>query len=127
MHSDHEALKYLKAQYNLHRHLAKWAEFIESFPNIIKYKKGNENVVAGALSRKHMLLTQLDVQVLGLESLCALHATDVDLRNHIVCVHCGKHGISFTFMMGICFVQTNYVFRSHRCGCYCYRNHMQED
>ena len=61
IHSDHEALKYLKAQSNLHRRLAKWVEFIESFPYIIKYKKGHENVVADALSRKNILLTHLDV------------------------------------------------------------------
>jgi hypothetical protein len=40
IHSNHEALKYLKAQSNLHRHLANWVEFIESFPYIIKHKKG---------------------------------------------------------------------------------------
>jgi hypothetical protein len=78
IHSDHEALKYFKAQSNLHRRLAKWVEFIEFFPYIIMYKKGNDNVVADALSRKHMLFTQLDVKVPGLESLCALYATDVD-------------------------------------------------
>jgi hypothetical protein len=78
IHSDHEALKYLKAQSNLHRRLAKWVEFIELFPNIIKYKKGNNNVVVDALSRKHMLLIQLDVKVPGLESLCTLYAADVD-------------------------------------------------
>src|ERR1041385_5069406 len=62
IHSDHEALKYLKAQSNLHRRLAKWVEFIESFPYIIKYKKGKDNVVADALSRRNMLLTHLDVK-----------------------------------------------------------------
>jgi hypothetical protein len=36
IHSDHEALKYLKAQSNPHRRLAKWVEFIESFPYIFK-------------------------------------------------------------------------------------------
>jgi hypothetical protein len=49
IHFDHEALKYLKAQSNLHRCLAKWVEFIESFPYIIKHKKGKDNVVADAL------------------------------------------------------------------------------
>jgi hypothetical protein len=34
-HSDREALKYLKAQPNLHRRLANWVEFIESFTYII--------------------------------------------------------------------------------------------
>jgi hypothetical protein len=33
-----------------HRH-AKWVEFIESFPYIIKHKKGKDNVIADALSR----------------------------------------------------------------------------
>jgi hypothetical protein len=80
IYSDHEALKYLKAQSNLHKLLPKWVEFIESFPCIINYKKGNENVVADALPRKHMLLTQLDVKVPSLESLCALYATDVDFE-----------------------------------------------
>ena len=78
IHSDHEALKYLKAQSNLHRRLAKWVEFIESFPYIINYKKGKENVVVDALSRKNMLLTNLDVKIPGLEAICALYATDHD-------------------------------------------------
>ena len=59
-------------------HLAKWVEFIESFPYIIKHKKGKDNVVADALSRKNMLLTHLDVKIHGLESLCDLYATDPD-------------------------------------------------
>ena len=78
IHSDHEALKYLKAQSNLYRRLAKWVEFIESFPYIIQYKKGKENVVADALSRKNMLLTNLDVKIPGFESICELYATDND-------------------------------------------------
>ncbi|KAK1595654.1 hypothetical protein QYE76_017288 [Lolium multiflorum] len=56
IHSDHESLKYLKSQHNLNKRHAKWVEFIESFPYVIKYKKGKENVVADALSRKITLL-----------------------------------------------------------------------
>ncbi|KAK1616665.1 hypothetical protein QYE76_022182 [Lolium multiflorum] len=78
IHSDHEALKYLKAQSTLHKRLAKWVEFIEYFPYIIKHKKGKDNIVADALSRKNMLLTQLDVKIPGLEILCDLYATDHD-------------------------------------------------
>ena len=59
LHSYHEAIKLLKSQSNLNKRHAKWVEFIESFPYIIKYKKGKDNVVADALSRKSMLLTQL--------------------------------------------------------------------
>ena len=85
IHSDHEALKYLKGQAKLNRRHAKWVEFIETFPYIVKYKKGKDNVVADALSRKSVLLNQLEVKVLGLESLKGLYNNDPkfsELYNH---------------------------------------------
>ena len=76
IHSDHESLKHLKRQLKLNRRHAKWSEFIESFPYIVKYKKGKDNVVADALSRRHTLLSQHDAKILGLESIKDLYATD---------------------------------------------------
>ena len=76
IHSDHESLKFLKSQTNLNKRHAKWVEFIESFPYVIKYKKGKENVVADALSRKVALLTRLEISVLGLEEIKTLYADD---------------------------------------------------
>jgi len=38
IHSDHESLKHLKGQGKLSRRHAKWVEFIETFPYMIKYK-----------------------------------------------------------------------------------------
>jgi hypothetical protein len=55
--SDHESLKYLKGQANLNKRHAKWIEFIESFPYIIKHKKGKDNVIADALSRRYTMLS----------------------------------------------------------------------
>jgi hypothetical protein len=66
IHSDHEALKYLKGQAKLNCRHAKWVEFIETFPYIVKYKKGKDNVITDALSRRNVLLNQLEVKVLGL-------------------------------------------------------------
>ena len=57
IHSDHESLKYIKSQSKLSRRHAKWVEFIESFPYVIKHKKGKENIVADALSRRYVLLS----------------------------------------------------------------------
>ncbi|WVZ84898.1 hypothetical protein U9M48_031868 [Paspalum notatum var. saurae] len=74
IHSDHESLKHLKDQLKLNKRHAKWSEFIESFPYIFKYKKGKDNVVADALSRRHTLLSQLDAKILGLESIKKAHA-----------------------------------------------------
>ncbi|XP_074570603.1 uncharacterized protein LOC141827283 [Curcuma longa] len=53
IHSDHESLKYLKGQGKLNKRHAKWVEFLEQFPYVIKHKQGKVNVVADALSRRH--------------------------------------------------------------------------
>jgi hypothetical protein len=69
IHTDHEALKYLKGQAKLNRPHAKWVEFIETFPYVVTCKNGKDNIAADALSRKHTLLNQLQVKVQGLESI----------------------------------------------------------
>ena len=63
IHLDHKALKYLKGQSKLNYRHVKWVEFIETFSYVVKYKKGKENIVAHALSRKNVLLNQLEVKV----------------------------------------------------------------
>ncbi|XP_057990624.1 uncharacterized protein LOC131173000 [Hevea brasiliensis] len=78
VHSDHESLKYIKSQHKLSRRHAKWVEFIESFPYVVKYKQGKENVVADALSRRYNLLTTLDSKLLGFEYVKELYEHDDD-------------------------------------------------
>ncbi|KAL4324315.1 hypothetical protein GQ457_11G026210 [Hibiscus cannabinus] len=51
IHIDHEALRHITGQHKLNKRHAKWVEFLESFPYVIRYKKGKDNVVADALSR----------------------------------------------------------------------------
>jgi hypothetical protein len=60
---------------------AKWVEFLETFPYIIKHRNGKENVIANALSRRYTLLSQLDHKIFGLESIKELYATDVDFKD----------------------------------------------
>ncbi|XP_019059496.1 PREDICTED: uncharacterized protein LOC109117167 [Tarenaya hassleriana] len=67
VHSDHETLKHLKGQTALKRRHTKWLEFIETFPYVIKYKKGKDNVVADALSRRHTLISVMETQMFGFE------------------------------------------------------------
>jgi len=67
IHSDHEFLKYLKGQSKLNKRHAKWVEFIEQFPYVIKHKKGKANVVVDAISRRHTLLNVLETQYLGFD------------------------------------------------------------
>jgi hypothetical protein len=69
IHSDHEALKYLKSQGKLNCRRAKWIEFIETFPYVVKHKCGKDNIVADALSKR-----------CGLESIKTLYANDSDFK-----------------------------------------------
>ncbi|XP_023642103.1 uncharacterized protein LOC111831583 [Capsella rubella] len=76
IHTDHETLKHLRGQTNLKKRHAKWLEFIEAFPYVIKYKKGKENIVADALSRRHSLITTMDATILGFEGLKGQYEND---------------------------------------------------
>jgi hypothetical protein len=53
-------------------------EFIETFPYVIRYKQGKENVVSDALSRRYALLSILDTKLLGFEYIKDLYAQDSD-------------------------------------------------
>ncbi|XP_062173559.1 uncharacterized protein LOC133879023 [Alnus glutinosa] len=55
IHTDHESLKHLKSQGKLNKRHARWIEYIETFPYVIRYKQGKENIVADALSRRSSL------------------------------------------------------------------------
>jgi len=69
LHSDHEALKYIQGQNKLNSRHAKWVEFLQSFHFTIKHKSGKLNQGVDALSRRYLLLFQLDACILGFEHL----------------------------------------------------------
>ena len=71
-------MKHLKGQCKLSRRHAKWVEFIETFPYVIKYKQGHENVVVDALSRRYVLLNTLNTKLLGFEYIKELYLDDHD-------------------------------------------------
>jgi hypothetical protein len=73
--------KHLRSQTNLNRRHATWVEFLETFPYIIKHKKGSDNVIADALSRRYALLSQLDYRIFGLESIKGQYALDDDFKD----------------------------------------------
>ena len=56
-------------------------EFIETFPYIIKYKQGKENIVADALSRRHALVSTLNAKLLEFEYVNELYANDDDFAS----------------------------------------------
>ncbi|KAF8046712.1 hypothetical protein N665_3484s0001 [Sinapis alba] len=76
--TDHETLKYLRGQTTLKKRHARWLEFVESFPYVIKYKKGKENIVADALSRRHALISLMEAKVMGFEHIKNQYREDPD-------------------------------------------------
>jgi len=81
IHSDHESLKHIRSQRKLNRKHAKWVEFIESFPYVIKHKKGKENIIDDALSRRYTLQNQLDYKIFGLETIKDQYVHDANFRD----------------------------------------------
>ena len=67
IHTDHESLKHLKHQHKLNKRHAQWVEFIGTFPYVIQYKQGKENIVANALSRRYILISTIDAKLLSFE------------------------------------------------------------
>uniref|UniRef100_A0A2N9H519 Integrase zinc-binding domain-containing protein n=1 Tax=Fagus sylvatica TaxID=28930 RepID=A0A2N9H519_FAGSY len=72
---------HLKGQGKLNRRHAQWMEFIETFPYVIKYKQGKENIVADALSRRYALVSTLNAKLLGFEYVKELYVNDDDFTS----------------------------------------------
>jgi len=81
IHTDHESLKHLKGQGKLNRRHAKWIPFIDTFSYVIKYKQGQENMVADALSWRYVLLNTLNTKSLGFEYIKELYLNDNDFSS----------------------------------------------
>ncbi|WVZ51899.1 hypothetical protein U9M48_002999 [Paspalum notatum var. saurae] len=107
IHSDHKSLKHIRSQVKLNRRHAKWVEFIESFPYVIKHKKGKDNVIADALSRRYTMLFQLDHRIFGLESIKEQYAYDEDFKD--IMLHC-KEGRTWDKYV----INDGFVFRANR-------------
>ncbi|CAI8602156.1 unnamed protein product [Vicia faba] len=74
---------YSLGQCKLNKRHAKWVEFLEQFPYVIKHKKGKSNLVENALSRRHVLISNLKTKVLGLEHIKDLYASDSEFSSKI--------------------------------------------
>jgi hypothetical protein len=100
-------LKHIRSQGKLNHRHAKWVEFIESFPYVIKHKKVKENIITDALSRRYTLLTQLDCKIFGLDTIKTQHVNDADFKD--VLLHCKDEKAWYTFI-----VNDGFVFRANK-------------
>jgi hypothetical protein len=107
IHFDHESLKHICSQVKLNHRHAKWVEFIESFPYVIKQKKGKDNVIDDALSRRYNMLFQLDCHIFGLESIKEQYTNDADFKDALL--HC-KEGRTWDKYV----INDGFVFQANR-------------
>ena len=56
----------------------KWMEFMESYKFVLKHKSGRSNRVAYALSRRQLLLTIMQVEVVRSDEFKNLYRKDLD-------------------------------------------------
>ena len=73
IHTNHESLKHLKGQHKLNKRHARWVEFIGTFPYVIRYKQGKENIIVDALSWRYILISTLDAKLLSFEHIKELY------------------------------------------------------
>jgi len=106
IHTDHESLKHLKGQCKLNRRHAKWMEFIETFPYVIKYKQGKENIAADVLSRRYAFVSTLNAKLLEFDYVKELCANDDDFAS--VYGACEKAGFRKFYRLD------GYLFKENR-------------
>jgi len=83
LHSDHEALKYLRGQHKLNLRHAKWVEFLQSFSFVAKHKKGSTNVVVDTISRRRSILAVMEARVIIFQFICELYQEDEDFKHYL--------------------------------------------
>lgn len=65
VYSDHQSLRYLNSHKKLNARHAKWSSYLQEFNFSLKYKTGESNKVADALSRRTLMLTVMSTQIVG--------------------------------------------------------------
>ncbi|PON64714.1 hypothetical protein PanWU01x14_121890, partial [Parasponia andersonii] len=77
---DHQALKYLNNSFKPNRMHARWISYIQKFTFSLKYKLGQLNKVANALSCRVMLLIAVQNKIIGFDYLKDLYVDDEDFK-----------------------------------------------
>lgn len=78
LYTNHQALQYLNTQGKLNQRHLKWVEFLQSYIFVLKHRSGKYNRVADALSRRQLLLIEMQIEVIGFKKLKNLYPQDPD-------------------------------------------------
>jgi hypothetical protein len=80
LYSNNQDLQFITRQKKLNQRHAKWREFMQNFTFVIKHIFGNANKVVDALSRRILIMEELQVKTLGFDHLKEMYHNDPDFR-----------------------------------------------
>ena len=89
LYIDHQALQYLNSQGKSNQRYLKWVEFLQSYTFVLKHRSGKSNRVADALSRQHLLMIGMQIEVVGFKELNNLYPEDPNFAE--ACKICTIH------------------------------------
>ena len=76
LYTDYQGLQYLNNQGKLNQSHSKWVDFSQIYTFFLKHRSGKCNRVADALSRRHLLLIKMQIEVVGFKELENLYPDD---------------------------------------------------
>ena len=76
LYIDHQDLQYFNSQGILNQRNLKWVEFLQSCTLVLQYSSGKSNRVVDALSRRQLLLIEMQIKLVGLKELSTLYPND---------------------------------------------------
>ena len=80
LNTDHQALKYLNNSSKANHMHARWIAYIQKFTFSLRHKLGHLNKAVDALSRRDMLLTVVQSEIISFDYLKDLYADDQDFK-----------------------------------------------
>ena len=78
LYTDHRALQYFNSQGKLNQRHLKWVEFLQSYAIFLKHRSRNSNRVVDTLSRRQLLLTKMQIEVVGFKEFNTLYPDKLD-------------------------------------------------
>lgn len=58
----------------------KWVEYLQAYTFTIKHKKGQDNKVADALSRRALMVQEIQLQSMGVDALKGMYHDDANFK-----------------------------------------------
>ena len=71
--TNHKALQYINSQSKFNQIHYKWVKVLKRFTFVLKHRSGNSNKVVDALIKRVLLLNNLSMEVVSLESMKELY------------------------------------------------------